>query len=44
MELGKHVLFYREEPGSILVSRILHERMLPENLTVDEEEDAAGSE
>ena len=31
MEQGKHVVFYREEPGGILVSRILHQRMLPEN-------------
>jgi toxin ParE1/3/4 len=28
-EQGKHVIFFRREPGGILVSRILHERMLP---------------
>ena len=42
MEQGKHVVFYREEQGGILISRILHQRMLPENLAM-EEEDAAGS-
>jgi hypothetical protein len=31
MEFGKHVVFYRGETRGILVSRILHERMLPEN-------------
>ena len=30
MEQGKHVVFYREDPGGILISRILHQRMLPE--------------
>lgn len=30
MEQGKHVVFYREEPGGILVSRILHQRMMPD--------------
>jgi toxin ParE1/3/4 len=29
-EHGKHVLFYRRERNGILVSRILHQRMLPE--------------
>jgi len=29
MEHGKHVVFYRLEPEGIIVSRILHERMLP---------------
>jgi len=37
MEQGKHVVFYREAPGGISVSRILHERMLPENLADDAE-------
>lgn len=27
---GRHVVFYRPEAGGILVSRILHQRMLPE--------------
>jgi toxin ParE1/3/4 len=29
-EVGKHVVFFRREPMGILVSRILHEHMLPE--------------
>ena len=29
-EHGKHVLFYRQEHTGILVSRILHQRMLPD--------------
>jgi toxin ParE1/3/4 len=40
MEAGKHVVFYREQPGGILVSRILHQRMLPENQAIDDEDDA----
>jgi toxin ParE1/3/4 len=35
--VGKHVLFYRVEPGGILVSRVLHERMLPENQAMEDE-------
>ena len=41
MEQGKHVVFYREEPGGILISRILHQRMLPENLSNEDEEGGA---
>ena len=37
---GKHVLFYRESLGGILVVRILHERMLPERNAMDD--DSAG--
>jgi toxin ParE1/3/4 len=37
MESGKHVAFYREEAGGILVSRILHWRTLPERPALDEE-------
>ena len=43
MEQGRHVVFYREEPGGILISRILHQRMLPENQNIDDDEDAPGS-
>ena len=39
MEQGKHVIFFRREPGGILVSRILHERMLPERHVIDEEDE-----
>jgi toxin ParE1/3/4 len=37
MEQGKHVVFFRREPGGILVSRILHERMLPERHALEDE-------
>ena len=37
MEHGRHVVFYRKEAGGILVSRILHQRMLPERQSIDEE-------
>jgi len=43
MEQGKHVVFYREEPGGILISRILHQRMLPEKQAIDDEDDGTGS-
>jgi toxin ParE1/3/4 len=36
MERGEHVVFYREDAGGILVSRILHRRMLPERHAIDE--------
>jgi toxin ParE1/3/4 len=36
IRVGKHVVFYREEPGGILVSRILHERMLPEKQAMED--------
>ncbi len=39
MERGRHVVFYRENAGGILVSRILHQRMLPEREAIDEEDD-----
>lgn len=38
MEHAKHVVFFRREPGGILISRILHERMLPERHLIDEDE------
>ena len=36
MERGRHVVFYREDAGGILVSRILHQRMLPERHGIDD--------
>ena len=39
MESGRHVVFYREDAGGILVSRILHQRMLPERHVIDGEDD-----
>jgi toxin ParE1/3/4 len=38
MEHDKHVVFYREEPGGILICRILHQRMLPKRHAIDDEE------
>jgi toxin ParE1/3/4 len=29
LEHAKHVIFYRLEPGGIIIIRILHQRMLP---------------
>jgi toxin ParE1/3/4 len=43
MEQGKHVVLYREESGGVLISRILHQRMLPEKQAIDDEDDPAGS-
>jgi toxin ParE1/3/4 len=38
MERGRHVIFYRQGSGGILVSRILHSRMLPEEQAIDDED------
>jgi plasmid stabilization system protein ParE len=38
MKQGKHVVFYLEEPGGILISRIL-----PEKQTFDDEDDTPDS-
>jgi toxin ParE1/3/4 len=38
LEHGKHVVFYRQERGDILVSRILHQRMLPERHAIDDQD------
>ena len=35
--VGRHVVFCREEAGDILVSRVLHERMLPEGQEMEDE-------
>src|ERR1700687_2048800 len=37
LEHGKHVVFYRQERGVILVSRILHRRMLPELHSIEDQ-------
>jgi toxin ParE1/3/4 len=39
LERGRHVLFYREDAAGILISRILHQRMLPEKQALDDEEE-----
>jgi toxin ParE1/3/4 len=36
MEHGKHVVFYRQGRGGILISRILHQHMLPDRHLSDE--------
>jgi toxin ParE1/3/4 len=36
LEHGKHVVFYRRERGGILISRFLHENMLPKRHAFDE--------
>jgi toxin ParE1/3/4 len=38
MDCGRHVVFYREDAAGILVSRILHQSMLPERHAIDEKE------
>ncbi len=37
-EQGKHVIFFRREPGGIRMSRIMHERMLPERHAFTDED------
>ncbi len=37
-EHGRHVVFYRQETGGILVSRILHQRMLPQRHRLGDDE------
>jgi plasmid stabilization system protein ParE len=39
LEHGKHVVFYRQDRGGILVSRILHQRMLPELHSIEDQDD-----
>ena len=36
LEYGSHVVFYRLEANGIVISRILHQRMLPERQDLDE--------
>jgi toxin ParE1/3/4 len=31
LERSRHVVFYRREPGGVVIVRILHQRMLPES-------------
>ena len=39
LEHAKHVVFYRQERGGILVSRILHHRMLPDRHAIDDQDE-----
>ncbi len=41
MKQGKHVVFFRKELDGILISRILHQSMLPEKQAFDDEDDTA---
>ncbi len=36
MEQGRHVIFYRQQTDGILVSRILHHSMVPEQHSIDD--------
>jgi toxin ParE1/3/4 len=38
MEHGRHVVFYRQEKGGVRVSRILHQRILPDRHAIDDED------
>jgi toxin ParE1/3/4 len=35
-ETGGHVILFRDEPAEIVISRILHQRMLPGRHPIDE--------
>jgi toxin ParE1/3/4 len=37
MECGRYVVFYRQDDLSVLVSRILYQRMLPERQAIEDE-------
>lgn len=39
MESAQHVVFYRDAIAGILISRILHPRMLPERYAMDDDGD-----
>ena len=36
MECGRHVIFYRADDTGVLISRILHQRMLPEKHNIED--------
>ena len=38
IECGRHVVFYRLETGGILISRILHQSMLPQRHVMEDDE------
>jgi len=38
MECGRHVVFFREDARGILISRILHQRMLPAKYAMGDDE------
>ncbi len=41
IEHGRHIVFYRQEAGGVLISRILHQRMLPERQKMDDDDGGA---
>ena len=41
MEEGRHVVFYRKLQDGVLISRILHQRMLPELHEMDDDQTSA---
>jgi toxin ParE1/3/4 len=38
IEHERHVIFYRSDKAGVLITRILHQRILPENRAMDEQE------
>jgi len=38
IECGRHVVLYRTDAKGILISRILHQRMLPDRQAIDDED------
>jgi toxin ParE1/3/4 len=38
MEHGRHVIFYRPDAKGILISRVLHQRMLPDKYATENDE------
>ena len=39
MEHGRHVIFYRPDAEGVLVSRVLHQRMLPGRYAIEDDDD-----
>jgi toxin ParE1/3/4 len=39
MDSGRHVVFYPQDRRGILISRILHQRMLPDRHLIDDDEE-----
>jgi toxin ParE1/3/4 len=42
VEHASHVVFFRQRPEGLLISRVLHQRMLPENQRFEDEDDEEG--
>ena len=38
MEHGRHVIFYRSDAVGILISRVLHQRMLPRRHAIEDDD------